>query len=154
MAGKHRMHRKEAATWHHLTLQYGLMDAWKLESFLKMSAKEFSFTNGRSCTRLVVSCINKFLLSQDLNSRGEKIKATTSIPKFSDHSPLLLSIWGQPTIPNKPSHYFDFSLLKDEKKKLKCCKFGKGSCPSPQATQSGPPGWRLSQEEYWLATSN
>ncbi len=27
VTGKRRMHRKEAATWHHLTFQYGLMDA-------------------------------------------------------------------------------------------------------------------------------
>jgi hypothetical protein len=55
VAGKCRMHRREAAAWHHLTLQYGLMDTWKLESFLNMSAKEFTFTNGRSCTCLAVS---------------------------------------------------------------------------------------------------
>jgi hypothetical protein len=32
VVGKCRMHRREAATWHHLTLQYGLIDAWKLDS--------------------------------------------------------------------------------------------------------------------------
>jgi hypothetical protein len=38
VAKKHRMHKRETATWHHLTLQYNLMDAWKLDSFQKMSS--------------------------------------------------------------------------------------------------------------------
>jgi hypothetical protein len=33
VAEKRRMHRREAVAWHHLTFQYGLMDAWKLDSF-------------------------------------------------------------------------------------------------------------------------
>jgi len=139
VAGKRRMHRREAAAWHHLTLQYGLTDAWKLESFLKMSTKEFTFTNGRSYTRLAVLCINKFLVSQDLNSRGEKIEAATSIRKFSNHSPLVLCIWGQPTIPNKPSHYFDFSLLKDGKKKVEMLQAWEGELPKPSSDSKWAP---------------
>jgi len=27
------MMRREATSWHHMTLQYGLVDAWKLDSF-------------------------------------------------------------------------------------------------------------------------
>jgi exonuclease III len=115
VASKRRMHKREATAWHHLTLQYGLMDAWLLNSFRKMSAKEFTFDNGRSNTHSAVSRIDKFLVSQDLDSRGRRIEATTSIRKFSDHSPLVLSIWGQSNIPDKLSHYFDSSLLKDEK---------------------------------------
>jgi hypothetical protein len=59
-----------------------------------MSAKEFTFDNGRSGACLAVSCIDKFFVSQDLDSRGGRIEATTSIQKFSDQSPLVLSIWG------------------------------------------------------------
>jgi endonuclease/exonuclease/phosphatase (EEP) superfamily protein YafD len=33
VAKKRRMHKREAATWHHLTFQYSLMDAWKLDNF-------------------------------------------------------------------------------------------------------------------------
>jgi hypothetical protein len=57
------MHRKEATAWHHLTLQYGLMDTLKLDNFRKMSAKEFTFDNGRSVAHSVVSRIDKFLVS-------------------------------------------------------------------------------------------
>ncbi len=46
-AGERRMHRREAATWHHLTLQHGLIDAWTLDNFRKMSKKEYTFDNGR-----------------------------------------------------------------------------------------------------------
>jgi hypothetical protein len=80
-----------------------------------MSIKEFTFNNRRSSTRLAISRIDKFLVSQDLDSRGRRIEATTSIQKFSDHSPSVLSIWGQPAIPDKSSHYFDSSLLENEK---------------------------------------
>jgi hypothetical protein len=95
------------------------MDAWLLDNFHKMSAKEFSFNNGRSGAHSAVPRIDKFLNSQDLDSRGGRIEAVALIRKFSDHSPLVLSIWGQPDIPNKLFHYFDFSLLKDEKGKTK-----------------------------------
>jgi hypothetical protein len=33
VAEKCRMHRNEMVAWHHLTFQYGLMDAWKLDNF-------------------------------------------------------------------------------------------------------------------------
>jgi len=46
-AGERRMHRREAATWHHLTLQHSLIDAWTLDSFRKMLKKEYMFDNGR-----------------------------------------------------------------------------------------------------------
>jgi hypothetical protein len=42
-----RMHRRESSTWHQLTLQYGLTNAWTLNSYKKMSKKEFTFDNGR-----------------------------------------------------------------------------------------------------------
>jgi exonuclease III len=87
------MHKREAATWHHLTLQYGLMDAWKLDNFQKMSAKD-TFDNGKFGTRSTILRIDKFLVSQDLDSRGRRIQVAISIRKFSDHSPLVLSIWG------------------------------------------------------------
>jgi exonuclease III len=95
------MYRREATAWHHLTLQYGLMDAWLLDSFQKMSTKEFSFDNGRSSALSTITRIDKFLISQDLDSRGRRIEATALIRKFSDHSPLVLSIWGQLDIPDK-----------------------------------------------------
>jgi endonuclease/exonuclease/phosphatase family metal-dependent hydrolase len=45
-AGQRRMHRRKSAAWHQLTLQYGLTDAWTLDSFRKMSKKEFTYTMG------------------------------------------------------------------------------------------------------------
>jgi hypothetical protein len=55
------------------------MDAWKLDSFQKMSTKEFTFDNERFGTGLAVSCIDKFLISQDLNLKGGRIEVATSI---------------------------------------------------------------------------
>jgi hypothetical protein len=74
------------------------MDAWKLDSFWKISAKEFTFDNGRFGARLVISRIDKFLVFRNLDWRGERIEAATSIQKFSNHSPLVLSIWNQPAM--------------------------------------------------------
>ncbi len=88
------MHRREATAWHQLTLQYNLMDAWLLDNFRKMSAKEFTFDNGISGAHSAISCIDKFLVSQDLHLRGGRIEAAISIQKFFDHSPLVPSIWG------------------------------------------------------------
>jgi len=107
------------------------MDAWLLDSFRKMSAKEFTFDNGRSGAHSAVSRIDKFLVSQDLDSRGGRIEATASIRKFSDHFPLVLSIWGQSDIPDKLSHYFDSSLFKDEKGRAEMLQAWEGELPKP-----------------------
>jgi hypothetical protein len=118
VAEKCQMHRKEVA-------------AWQLDNFYKMSTKEFTFDNRRSRAHSVVSRIDKFLVSQDLDSKGRRIEATTSIQKFSNHSPLVLSIWGQPAIPDKPSHYFDSSLLEDEKGRAKILQAWEGELSKP-----------------------
>jgi len=41
-----QMHRREAASWHHMTLHYGLVDAWRLDSFREMSRKKKNLTMG------------------------------------------------------------------------------------------------------------
>jgi hypothetical protein len=107
------------------------MDAWKLDDFWKMSTKEFTFDNRRSNARSAISHINKFLISQVLDSKGGRIEATASIQKFSDHSPLVLSIWGQLAILDKPFHYFDSSLLEDEKGRAEMMQAWEGELPKP-----------------------
>jgi exonuclease III len=59
-----------------------------------MSKKEYTFDNGRSKVRSCVSRIDKFIVSQDLDTRGERIKAATLVRKLLNHSPLVLTIWG------------------------------------------------------------
>jgi hypothetical protein len=73
-AGECFMMRREAASWHHMTFQYELANAWKLNSFWKMCKKDYTFDNGRSRTRSVVSRIDKFIVSQDLDMRGGESK--------------------------------------------------------------------------------
>jgi hypothetical protein len=112
-----RMHRRESSAWHQLTLQYGLTDAWTLDSFRKMTKKAFTFDNGRKDQGSAVSRINKFLVSQELDVRGGRIEAAPSIRKISDHSPLVLTIWGHHSGPSTPASYFDITLLNEEESK-------------------------------------
>jgi hypothetical protein len=65
--------------------------------------------------------------------KGERIEAATLIQKFSNHFPLVLSIWGQPTTPDKSFHYFDSSLLKDEKGRVKMLQAWEGELPKPSS---------------------
>ncbi len=108
------MHRREAATWHHLTLQHSLLDAWTLDSFRKMLKKEYTFDNGRKGQGSATSRIDKFLVSQELDSKGGRIEAAPSIRKISDHSPLVITIWGRTSAPPRATTYFDISLLKED----------------------------------------
>ncbi len=117
LVGYKRMHRREVASWHQMTIQYGLSDTWVWDNFRKMSKKAYTFDNGRSGSGTAVSRIDKYMISQGLESRGGRIKSAASIEKFSDHSPLLISIWGQATDAVNPSYYFDTSLLEDAKAK-------------------------------------
>ncbi len=79
IVGERQMHKKEAVTWHHMTPQYRLSNTWKLDNFLKMTTKEFIFDNERSGPSLAILRIDKFLVSQDLDTRGGRIKATTLV---------------------------------------------------------------------------
>jgi hypothetical protein len=63
IVGERQMHRKEAASWHHMTLQYGLTDTWCSDSFRKMSKKAYTFNNGRPGASFVMSIIDKFMVS-------------------------------------------------------------------------------------------
>ncbi len=54
-SGERQMHKREAASQHHMTLHYGLVDAWRLDNFRKMSKKEYIYDNGRSGATSVVS---------------------------------------------------------------------------------------------------
>jgi exonuclease III len=102
ISGERQMHRRKVAAWNHMTLRYGLVDAGRLDSFRKMSKKEFTYDNGRSGARLAVSRIDKFLVSQDIDETGGRIEAAASVRKLSDHSPLLIMMWGHPPPPPPP----------------------------------------------------
>jgi exonuclease III len=78
-----------------MTLKYGLSDAWRLDNFWKFSKKEFTFDNGRTGASSAMSRIDKFLVSQSVEERGGRIEATASVKKLSDHSPLVISVWGK-----------------------------------------------------------
>jgi endonuclease/exonuclease/phosphatase family metal-dependent hydrolase len=137
-SGRH-MHRREAASWHHMTLQYGLSDAWCSDSFRKMSKKAYTFDNRRSGASSTVSKINKFMVSQDLDSRGGKIKSTISIKKFSNHSPLLISIWGKVTDTSNLARYFDTSLLEEAEGKATVLQAWARDTPTPSSVQGWAP---------------
>ncbi len=135
-----RMHRREAASWHHLTLQYGLLDAWTLDSFRKMSKKEYTFDNGRKGQGSAVSRIDKFLVSQELDARGGRIEAAPSMRKISDHSPLVITICGRSSPPPTAATYFDTTLLREDMSRAALLDAWKGTQPPPSLDANWP-GW-------------
>jgi len=54
-----------------------------------------------------------------------------SVRKLSDHSPLVLTIWGQLTESSKRNRCFDFSLLGVETCKATMLKAWEGETPKP-----------------------
>jgi single-stranded DNA-specific DHH superfamily exonuclease len=122
-----------------MTIQYGLSDVWVSDSFRKMSKKAYTFDNGRSRSGAAISRIDKYMISQGLESRGGRIESAASIEKFSDHSPLLISIWGQATDPVNPSYYFDTSLLEDAEAKAELFQAWSGDLPTPSNNQDWTP---------------
>jgi hypothetical protein len=129
--GERRLHKKEATTWHNLTLQYGLIDAWKLDSFRKMTKKAYTFDNGRTRVGSTVSRIDKILVSQELEARGGRIESAPSMRSIFDHSPLILTIWGHSPAPPTPTHFFDLSLLKEEESRAALLAAWEGIEPQP-----------------------
>jgi len=139
-AGERRMHRREAASWHHLTLQYGLLDAWTLDSFRKMSKKEYTFDNRRKGQGSAVSRIDKFLVSQELDARGGRIEAAPSMRKISDHSPFVITIWGRSSSPSTTTTYFDTTLLREDRSRATLLDAWRGTQPPPNLDADWP-GW-------------
>jgi hypothetical protein len=114
-----------------MTLRYGLVDAWGLDSFRKMSKKNFTFDNGRSGSQSAVSRIDEFMVSQGIEERGGRMEAAASIRKLTDHSPLTIKIWGNHPPPSKQSHYFDAMLLSEESFKMELLKAWSGDAIKP-----------------------
>jgi hypothetical protein len=104
-----------------------------------MSKKAYTFDNGRSGSGAAVSRIDKYMILQGLESRGGRIKSATSIKKNSDHSPLLISIWGHVTDPINPSYYFDTSLLENAEAKAELLQAWSRDLPTPSNDQDWAP---------------
>jgi exonuclease III len=114
-ADERQMCRREFASWHHMTLRYGLTHVGRLDNFQKLSKKEFTYDNGKAGATSAMFRIDKFMVPQTLEERGGRIEAAASVRKLSDHSPLIITIWRQHNAPTNPSHFFDISLLRDER---------------------------------------
>jgi len=54
-----------------------------------------------------------------------------SMRKFSDHSLLVIIIWGQAPAPGKAIHYFDVSLLEEEESRAVMLWAWEGKLPFP-----------------------
>ncbi len=110
-----QMNRRESSSWHLMTFKYGLSDAWRLDNFRKLSKKEFTFNNGRPGASSAMSRIDKFLVSQSVEERGGRIETVASVRKLSNHSPLVILVWGkqQEALGNR-TRLFDISFLSEE----------------------------------------
>jgi len=80
------------------------------------------------------------MVSQTLEERGGKIEAATSMRKLSDHSPLIITIWGRHNAPNSPMRFFDVSLLSDERSRKEILEAWVGN-HSPPSNKLDWPAW-------------
>jgi len=71
------------------------------------------------------------MVSQELDSRGGRIEAAPSIRNISDHSPLVLTIWGRPNAPPKLSTFFDTTLLTEEATRIALLEAWASNQPPP-----------------------
>jgi len=87
-----------------------------------------------------VSRIDKFLVSQELDSRGGRIEAAPSIRKITDHSPLVLTVLGRTSAPPKTATYFDTTLLKEDGCRAALLEAWESTQPPPNHDVDWP-GW-------------
>jgi hypothetical protein len=103
-----------------------------------MSKKEFTFDNGRKSQGSAVSRIDKFLVFQELDTKRGRIEVAPSIRRISDHSPLVLTIWGRTSAPPIPATYFDIALLKEEENRSALLDAWTGTQPTPSQDEEWP----------------
>jgi len=96
-----------------------------------MTKKNFTFDNRRSGAHSVVSRIDKFLVSQDIEERGGRMEATAFIRKLSDHSPLSIIVWGHHRSLNNPPRIFDATMLSEENSKTEMLEAWSGDRTRP-----------------------
>lgn len=63
------------------------------------------------------------------------MEVVASIKKLSDHSPLIISIWGHHPPPDNLSRFFDVTTLNEEKGKSKLLKAWAGDAARPSTNQ-------------------
>ncbi|CAM6008428.1 unnamed protein product [Sphagnum balticum] len=116
------------------------MDAWNLDGFRKMTKKDYTYDNGKVSSRSAVSRIDNFFVSQEIDSRRGRIEAAPSIRRISDHSLLVMTIWGRKSAPPTAAPYFECSLLREEESKATLLEASKGIEPPPRHDTKWP-GW-------------
>jgi hypothetical protein len=116
------------------------MDAWTLDSFRKMTKKDYTFDNGRVGPRSAIFRIDKFLVSQEFDSKGGRIEVVPSIRRISDHSPLVMTIWGCTSALLTTAPYFDTSLFKEEESRTTLLEAWEGASSHPTMNQNGLAG--------------
>ncbi len=118
-----------------MTLRYGLINVWRLDSFCKLTKKAFTYDNARTGATFVISQIDKFLVSQTLEERGRRIEVVASVRKLTNYSPLVITIWGQHNAPSSPPCFFDISLLSKERSRQEMLDAWVGSHPLPTSNE-------------------
>jgi hypothetical protein len=90
-----------------------------------------------------MSRIDKFLVSQSVEERGGQIEATALVRKLSNHSPLVISVWGKhQEMPGNRTRFFDTFFLNEESGRKELLEAWVRSHPPPTA---------LSQDFDWPA---
>jgi hypothetical protein len=90
---------------------------------------------------------------QELDSRGGRIEAAPSIRKISDHSPLVLTIWGRTSAPPKTATYFDIALLREDVSRATLLEAWEGTQPPPSHDTDWP-GWLEAATERVLKSND
>ncbi|CAK9869616.1 unnamed protein product [Sphagnum jensenii] len=111
------------------------------EGKLQEDVKESLYLRQReSWTALFHLKTGQIMVSQEITKRGGRIESATSVRKLSNHSPLVMTVWGNhPPLENLP-HYFDISLLAEEELRKEMVAAWKGDQESPPNNQ-GWPAW-------------
>jgi hypothetical protein len=81
------------------------------------------------------------MVSQTLEERGGRIEVVALVRRLTDHSPLVITIWGQHNAPNNPPRFFDISLLSEERSRQEMFDAWVGSHPFPPSNEGDWPAW-------------
>ncbi len=104
------------------------LDPWQLQEDVQEGIYVWQWEKGPGVGRLQdwqIPCLPR------AGGQGGRIEAAPSIRRISDHSPLVLTIWGRTSVPPTPATYFDIALLKEEESMLAFLDAWTGTQPMP-----------------------
>lgn len=103
--------RRELEAWNRLLMRLGGRDAHHIGTYVRRSAKAFTWTNAHNDATMIQTNIDRFYIPIIIEQIGGTTKILPTIPDISDHAGVVLHFNDEPRYWKSQSTFFNKGLL-------------------------------------------